>query len=178
MENFLKPIKVKIFYEGEIKKITKKDFEEAMVSEGLSFANFLNFIFSSYPNIQKIFIPGTVAFLLNNKPPEVNDILKEGDVVKISAKKLEDIRKIIEHQVSEIINYYQVDITFNEVKDIVFNEEGQEDFNKLIELFMEKTPNIDEANKILETVNHVWNYFPHKSLDGLCPMEKILEHKK
>jgi hypothetical protein len=176
MEN-LKPIKVKVFYEGEIKKITEKDFEETVISEGLSFANFINFIFSSYPNIQKIFIPGTVAFLLKDKPPEANDILKEGDVVKISARKLEDIRKIIENQVSEIINYYQVDTNFNEIRDIVFNEDGQEAFNKLTELFTEKISDIDEANKILQTINNVWNFFPHSCLDGLCPMEKILEHQ-
>ena len=42
----LKPIKVKIFYNNELKKITGKDFEEAVVSENLNFINFLNFIFS------------------------------------------------------------------------------------------------------------------------------------
>jgi len=27
----------------------------------------------------------------------------------------------------------------------------------------------------LQVINNAWNYFPHKCLDGLCPMEKILE---
>lgn len=172
----LKPIKVKIFYEGEIKKITKKDYEEAIVSEGLNFAGFLNFIFSSYPNIQKIFIPGTVGFLLNNKPPATNDILKENDVVKITAIGLEGIRRIIERQVLEIIDHYQVDTTFEKIKDIVFNEEGNKDFNQLTVLFADKITDIDELNRVLQIVNNVWNYFPHKCLGGLCPMEKILEH--
>jgi uncharacterized protein YpuA (DUF1002 family) len=177
MEN-LRPIKVNVFYEGEIKKITKKDYEEAVISEGLNFGNFIYFIFSSYPNIQKIFVPGTVSFSLNNRVPMENDILKDGDIVKISAMKIEDIRKIIERRVSEIINHYQVDITFNKIKEVVFAEDGQEDFNQLIDLFAGKISDINELNRVLQIVNNVWNYFPHKCLGGLCPMEKTLEYQK
>lgn len=78
MEN-LKPVRVKIYYDEDLKKITGKDFEEAVVSENLSFVRFLNFIFSSYPEIPKGFIPGALGFLLNGKPPGENDILKDGD---------------------------------------------------------------------------------------------------
>lgn len=83
MENFLKSIKVKIFYDDNVKKITGKDFKEAVVSENLNFAYFLNFIFSSYPEIQKKFAPGILGFLLNGKLPKENDILKNGDKLEI-----------------------------------------------------------------------------------------------
>ena len=73
----LKPIKVKIFYDENLKKITGKDSEEIIISENLNFAMFLNFIFSFYPEITKRFIPGTLGFLLNGKPPKENDVLKE-----------------------------------------------------------------------------------------------------
>lgn len=82
MEN-LKMIKVTVFYDNNLKKITKKDFEEAVVSENLNFITFLGFIFSSYPDISKKFIPGTIGFLLNGIPPRENDILKNGDKLKI-----------------------------------------------------------------------------------------------
>ena len=57
MEDFPKPIKIKIFYDEELKKITEKDLEEAVVSEGIRFVNFLGFIFASYPEIKKIIRP-------------------------------------------------------------------------------------------------------------------------
>ena len=51
------------------------------------------------------------------------------------------------------------------------------DFNKLIELFVSKinSGNLDEINEVLKFVNAVWNYFPHKSLKGLSPVEKLKE---
>jgi len=81
MKEFPKPIKIKIFYDENLKKITGKDFEEAIVSEGLSFANLLYFIFSSYPEIQKRFPPGKLGLLLNNQPPKDFDILRDGDEI-------------------------------------------------------------------------------------------------
>lgn len=174
-EKFLKPIKVKVFYDEALKEVTGKDFEEVMISEGLDFTNFLNFIFASYPKIPKRFIPGTLAFLLNNKTPKETDILKDGDILKIFEMKIEDVRKIIESQLREIIAYYQVDTTFEEIKEIVYNENGQKDFNNLIERFVSKikSNNLDEINEILKFVNAVWNFFPHKSLNGLSPVEKL-----
>ena len=175
MEKPLKPIKIKIFYDEDLRNITGKDSEDVVISENLNFAMFLNFIFSSYPEIPKRCIPGTLGFLLNSVPPKENDILKDGDKIEILVLKIEDIRRRIESQVREIINYYQVDTTFEEIQETVFNENGQEDFNKLIELFASriKSGNLDEINEVLKFVNAVWNYFPHKSLKGLAPVEKL-----
>ena len=175
MEDLPKPIKIKISYDKELKRITGKDFEEAVVPENLNFIDFLDFIFSSYPEISKRFIPGTLAFSLNGKKPKENDILKDGDGLEISVFSIEDIREKIESEVREIINYYQIDTTFEEIKEMVFNENGQEDFNKLIELFVSKinSGDLDKINEVLKFVNAVWNYFPHKSLKGLSPIEKI-----
>lgn len=83
MEKFLKPIEIKIFYDKNLKEITGKNSEISMVSEGLSFANFLYFIFSSYPEIQRKFPPGKLGFLLNGKKPLDNDILKHGDELRL-----------------------------------------------------------------------------------------------
>jgi hypothetical protein len=54
MENFLKRIKIDICYDRELQKITGKASEPAIISDNLQFVQFLNFIFTSYPEIQKI----------------------------------------------------------------------------------------------------------------------------
>ena len=175
MRNCLRSIKINVFYDKNVGKITGKNFEEAIISENLNFINFLNFIFSSYPEIQKRFIPGILGFLLNGKVPKENDILRNGDKLEIMVIEIKDIRKKIESQILEIINYYQIDITFKKIKEMIFKEERQEDFNKLVEIFASKidSSNVDKINEVLKIVNAVWNYFPHKSLKGLSPMEKL-----
>ncbi|OGZ63847.1 MAG: hypothetical protein A3A98_00985 [Candidatus Staskawiczbacteria bacterium RIFCSPLOWO2_01_FULL_40_39] len=81
--NFLQHIKVRICYDKELKMITKKDFENAIVSEGINFVTFLHFIFSSYPDITKKFPPGTLGFKLNGKAPGGYDILQDGDILEL-----------------------------------------------------------------------------------------------
>ena len=39
MGDFPKPIKIKVFYDKELNKITGKDSEESIVSENLNFIN-------------------------------------------------------------------------------------------------------------------------------------------
>ena len=82
--NILKSIKVKICYNKDLKMITHRDFEDAVVSEGLVFVNFLNFIFTSYPDIINKFPPGTLGFTLNGKVPKVDDVLKDGDILEFT----------------------------------------------------------------------------------------------
>lgn len=81
MEKFLRPIKIKIFYDENLRKITGEDFEEAIVSEGMTFVKQLYFIFSSYPEIKKRYPPGKLGFLLNNRLPKDLDILQDGDEI-------------------------------------------------------------------------------------------------
>ncbi|MEA2092416.1 MAG: hypothetical protein U9P61_00320 [Patescibacteria group bacterium] len=81
MNNFPKSIKIKIFYEGNIDKITGKKFEEAAVSEGIDFINMLYFITESYPEIKEKYPPGQLGLLLNKKPPKVDELLKDNDEI-------------------------------------------------------------------------------------------------
>ncbi|MFZ5365741.1 MAG: MoaD/ThiS family protein [Patescibacteria group bacterium] len=82
MRKLLRPIKIKIFYDDRLQRITGKSFEEAIVSKNLTFVQFLNFIFSSYPEIHQKFHPGTLGFLLNDRPPTEDEVLKNNDEVK------------------------------------------------------------------------------------------------
>jgi len=62
-------------------------------------------------------------------------------------------------------------------KDIIYHGEDSDDLMKIVSMF-DRGGGAEELNKILEIVNDAWNYFPHKSLNGLCPMEKILEYQE
>ena len=84
MKPFPKPIKVQIVYDGELRKITGVELEEALVSEGINFVMFLKFIFDSYPKIPKLYPPGSISLLLNGKPPTEFEILNGGDKTEIS----------------------------------------------------------------------------------------------
>jgi len=94
------------------------------------------------------------------------------------SQKIEDVRREIENQVKAIIDYYKVDTTFEEIRETVFVENDQKDFNNLVQIFADKIANLEKLNAVLQVVNAVWNYFPHKSLNGLCPMEKISESQQ
>lgn len=82
----LKSIEVRVSYKGKITSITKKKFEEIFVSEGIDFINFLAFVFQSYPEIEGIFSPGSIALTLNGEPPKTKDILQAGDLIEFSTE--------------------------------------------------------------------------------------------
>ncbi|KKQ18218.1 MAG: hypothetical protein US31_C0007G0024 [Berkelbacteria bacterium GW2011_GWA1_36_9] len=48
--------------------------------------------------------------------------------------------------------------------------------NKWLKYF-NNVPDIDEFNNILQCFTDAWNYFPHKSLNDLSPMEMINKSK-
>ena len=68
------------------------------------------------------------------------------------------------------------DFTLDDVKEVIYNEEDQDDLTKAISMF--DTGKIsDELENILELTNDAWNYFPHKIIGGVSPAEKILEYQ-
>jgi hypothetical protein len=84
MKPFPKPIKIQIIYDKELQKVTGVASEEAVVSEGLNFLMMLKFIFDSYPEIPKIYPPGSMGLRLNGKPPTEFEILNDGDKIELS----------------------------------------------------------------------------------------------
>jgi len=84
MKPFPKPIKIQIIYDKELQKITGVASEEAVVSEGLNFLMMLKFIFDSYPEIPKIYPPGSMELRLNGNPPTEFEILNDGDKIELS----------------------------------------------------------------------------------------------
>lgn len=77
------PIRVTVYFCKKLKTITDKSREIVIVSKNLPFLYFLYIIFTSYPLIQQIYPPGTIALLLNGRPPQDYSLLKNNDVVKL-----------------------------------------------------------------------------------------------
>lgn len=85
-------------------------------------------------------------------------------------------RQEIERDIIDMLSRAESDFTLNDVKEVIYNEEDQDDLTKAISMFdTGKIP--DELENILELTNDAWNYFPHKILRGLSPAEKLLEYQ-
>ena len=99
---------------------------------------------------------------------------------KSKSLKMEEIlkkRKEIEKEISQMLKEINSPFNVEHIKDIIYHEEDSDDLMKIVSVF-DRGGSTEELNKILEIVNDAWNYFPHKSLNGLCPMEKILEYQE
>lgn len=86
-------------------------------------------------------------------------------------------RNEIEVNVSELLKEVGSGLSFNDIKNAIYNEKDKGDLMKIINVFG-RGENIDELNKIMSIISEAWNYFPHKSLDGLSPTEKLMEYNR
>lgn len=64
-----------------------------------------------------------------------------------------------------------------DIKDIIYHEDGQDSLTDIIAMF-DSGQGATELENVLELVNDAWNYFPHKTLNGLSPAEKVLEYQQ
>ncbi len=82
----------------------------------------------------------------------------------------------IEKELLYFLRKTKSDFCLDDIKEIIYNEESQDDLTKIIAMF-DTGQGLIELENILETVNDAWNYFPHKILGGISPAEKLLEHQ-
>lgn len=86
-------------------------------------------------------------------------------------------RKEIEQELLDFLDETEGDFGLEDIKDIIYNEEGQDDLTDVIAMF-DNGQGLIELENILDTINDAWNYFPHKILGGLSPAEKVLEYQQ
>lgn len=86
-------------------------------------------------------------------------------------------RKEIEQELVDLLQDSGSDFGLNDVKEIIYNEDGQDSLTNIIAMF-DTGQGASELENVLELANDAWNYFPHKALDGLSPVEKRLEYQK
>ena len=85
-------------------------------------------------------------------------------------------REEIEKEILELLEETKSDFGLEDIKEIIYNEEDQDDLVHVMAMF-DNGQGLSKMSAVLDAMNDAWNYFPHKCLDGFCPMEKVLEHK-
>ena len=91
-----------------------------------------------------------------------------------SQQQILERRKEIEQELLDMLKETKSDFTLDHVRDVIYNEEDNDDMQKIIAMFDDG--DLENLSNVLELVTDAWNYFPHKLLDGLSPAEKLLEH--
>lgn len=79
-------------------------------------------------------------------------------------------RKEIEQELVDMLKETESDFCLEDVKDVVFYEEDNDDVMKIVAMF--DRGDTSELDNILELAVDAWNYFPHKILGGVSPAEK------
>lgn len=82
----------------------------------------------------------------------------------------------VEKELLAMLKKSKSDFSLEDIKDLIYNEDGQECLTDIISMFA-TDQSMTEPEKILKTISDAWNLFPHKTLGGLSPAEKILEYQ-
>ena len=94
-----------------------------------------------------------------------------------SKQQILEKRKEIEKELLEMLKEAKGDFGLDDIKEIIYNEDGQDSLIDIISMF-DTGQGAAELQNVLELINDAWNYFPHKVIGGLSPAEKLLEHKE
>ncbi len=94
-----------------------------------------------------------------------------------SKQKILERRKEVEKELLEMLKETESDFGLDDIKEIIYNEDGQDSLTDIIAMF-DTGQGAAELQNVLELVNDAWNYFPHKVIDGLSPAEKLLEYRQ
>jgi hypothetical protein len=79
-------IKLRVYYDEALQRITKKEYNPVIMSKGSLFAYLLQNVFIEHPEIEKQYPPGKLGFIINKTTlPKPHTPLFDGDVVEISA---------------------------------------------------------------------------------------------
>ena len=92
-----------------------------------------------------------------------------------SKQQILERRKEIEQELVDMLKETESDFTLDHVRDAIFHEKDSDDMIKVVAMF-DRGGDASELSNVLELVTDAWNYFPHKTLNGLSPAEKLLEH--
>lgn len=86
-------------------------------------------------------------------------------------------REEIERELKELLDQARSKASVGDIKKIVYHEEDSDDMMKIVALF-DTGDGAVELSTALEAASNAWNYFPHKTLGGLSPAEKVLEYQR
>ncbi|OGZ79178.1 MAG: hypothetical protein A2358_04265 [Candidatus Staskawiczbacteria bacterium RIFOXYB1_FULL_37_44] len=118
---------------------------------------------------------GVSASIVTDKQQEALTLENKSDKQKL--KEFIKRRKEIEEELQEMLDERKSKFDLNYIKKIIYNEQDDDCLMQVVSIF-DRGGDASELDNILEIVNDAWNYFPHKCLGGLCPMEKIVKENK
>lgn len=87
-------------------------------------------------------------------------------------EKILERREELEREIKEMLKITESDFEFEDVVDAIYNEEETDDMTKIIAMF-DRGGDASELENVLELITDAWNYFPHKILGGLSPVERM-----
>ena len=91
----------------------------------------------------------------------------------ITLQQILDRRKDIEEELTALLEETQSDFTLEDVKAVIYDEDDEDDFTQAMAMF-DNGQGLVEMSTVIEALSDAWNFFPHKSLNGLCPKEQLL----
>lgn len=94
-----------------------------------------------------------------------------------SKEEILERRREIEEELREMLEETNSPFTLENIKDVVYYEVEDGDMMKIVVIFDTGKGDV-ELSTILELATDAWNYFPHKALSGLSPMEMILKSQQ
>lgn len=106
-----------------------------------------------------------------------NDVTRGGRWAVDTPSNILKKRQEIESKLKYYLTIFHSDYHVEYIKEVIYDEEDQKVLTEIIALF-DQGQDLIELNKVLEAVQEAWNYFPHKSLGGLSPVEKLLDYHK
>ena len=81
-----KSIKLRVYYDEALQRITKTKYDPIIMSEGALFVYLLQNVFVEHPEIEKKYPPGKLGFIINDITlPKPHTPLFNGDVIKMNA---------------------------------------------------------------------------------------------
>ncbi len=165
------------------KKLTQKQTEEQEKTKK-EYAEYLNDIEllmekyddGSYDRVE--YIDGLKPSVYKSLQLLWRDLTRGSTYKNLHTPSLEIIskRKEIEKELSAFLKKSNSDFTLEEIQNIIYNETEFDDLNQIIRMFDTGSP--FELESIIEILNDAWNYFPHRILNGLCPVEVLHQNKQ
>lgn len=118
---------------------------------------------------------GVSASIVTDKQQEALTLESKSDKQKL--KEFTKRQKEIEEELQEMLDERKSEFDLGYIKKIIYDEQDDDCLMQIVSIF-DRGGDASELDNILEIVNDAWNFFPHKCLGGLCPMEKIVKENK
>jgi hypothetical protein len=101
------------------------------------------------------------------------------EIIYLNATQLLEYRGLVEAHISTLLKQARSSSTLEDIKRLILNESPAtvraDYFADLLAMFDTPLSTID-VHASAAALQEAWNYFPHRSLNGRCPAEIMMEN--